>query len=46
MWIVVEEEVNEHPHNSKDSLKAAIVRVISVMNKERFISACNRFRPR
>ena len=25
---VVEKEVNEHPHNTKDSLKAAIVRVI------------------
>ena len=46
MWSVVEKVVNKHRHNTKDSLKAAIVRVMSGMNKELLIRACNRFRPR
>ena len=33
------------PHNTKDSLKSAIVRVMSDMNKEQLIRSCNRFRP-
>ena len=45
VWIVVEMEVNEHSHNTKDSLKAGIVRVMSDMNKEQLIRACNRFQP-
>ena len=40
---VFEKEVNEHPHNTKDSLKAAIVRVMSGMNKEQLIKTNNRF---
>ena len=46
MWSVVDKEVNEHPHNTKDSLKAAIVRVMSDIIKKQLIRACNRFRPR
>ena len=45
VWSVVEKKVNEHPHNTKDSLKAAIVRVMSDMNKEQLIRACNQFQP-
>ena len=44
VWNVVE-MINEHPHNTKDSLKAAIVRVMPDMNKEPLIRACNQFRP-
>ena len=46
MWSVVGKEVNEHSNNTKDSLKAVIVRVMSDINKEQLIRACNRFRPR
>ena len=46
VWCIVEKEVNEHPHNTKDSLKAAIVRLMSGMNKEQLIRACNWFWPR
>ena len=42
----VVKEVNEHHNNIRDSLKAAIIRVMSDMNKEQLIRACNRFRPR
>ena len=42
VWSVVEKEVNEHPHNTKDYLKAAIVRAMSNMN-EQLIGAWNRF---
>ena len=45
-WSLVEKEVTEHSHNTKDSLKAAIVRVMSDINKEQVIFACNRFRHR
>jgi len=38
--------VNEHPHNTKDSLKAATVRAMSNMNKNHLIQACRRFRSR
>ena len=40
-WSIVEKGVNEHPHNTKDPLKAVIVRVMSDMNKEQLIRACN-----
>ena len=36
VWSVVEKDVNEYGHDTKDSLKAAIVRVMSDMNKEQF----------
>ena len=37
MWSIVEKEVNKHPHNTKDSLKAAIVRVMSEIDKDQLI---------
>ena len=43
---VFEKEVNEHPHNTKESLKAALVRVMSDMKKEQWIRAFNQFWPR
>ena len=46
VWNVVKKGVNEYPHNSKDSLKAAIIRIMSDMNKEQLIRGCNRFRSR
>ena len=46
VWSVVERETNRHPHNTIASLKAAIVQVMSEMNKDHLISACRRFRPR
>ena len=46
MWSVVEKDLNEYGHDTKNFLKAAIVRVMSDMNKEQLIRACNRFRPR
>ena len=46
MWSVVERGVNEHPDNTKDSLTAAIVRVMSDMNHDHLIRACSRFRSR
>ena len=46
VWRVVEKEVNEYPHKTKDSLKAAIARVMSDTNKEQLFRACNRDRPR
>ena len=45
-WYVVEKEVNEHLHNTKDSLKAVIVRVMCDTNKKQLIRACDRFRHR
>ena len=41
VWSVVEKEVNEHPHNTKDYLKAVIVRVMSNIDKELLIKVCN-----
>ena len=46
VWSVVEKEVNEYLHNTKDSLKAAIVWVMSDMYKDQLTSAFNWFRPR
>ena len=45
VWSVVE-ETDEHPHNTNDSLKAAIFRVMSNMNKNQLIRACNQFQSR
>ena len=42
---VVEKEVNEHTNNTKNTLKAAIVHVMSDMHKEQLIRVCNWFRP-
>ena len=46
MWSVVEKEINEHSHNTKDALKAAIIQVMSDMYKKQLIRAGNWFRPR
>ena len=46
VWSVVEREVSEHLHNTKDSLKSAIIRVMSTMNQDHLIRACRRFRYR
>ncbi|XP_014776542.1 uncharacterized protein LOC106873612 [Octopus bimaculoides] len=43
--IIVQKIVNEHPHSTKDSLKAAIVRAMFDMNKDHMIRACKRFQP-
>ena len=34
VWSIVEKGVNKHLHNTKDSLKATIVWVMSDMNKK------------
>ena len=44
VWSIVEEEVNKHLHNN--NLKTDMVRVISEIDKDQLIRACNRFRPR
>jgi transposase len=46
VWSVVEREVNEHPHTTKESLKAAILRIMTNINKDHLIKACKRFRSR
>ena len=45
VWSVIEKRVNEHSHNTKDSLKDAIVWVMSDMNKKHLFRACNWFWP-
>ena len=44
MWGVVDRDVNRYPHNTKDSLKASIVRVMDNIEEDRLIHACQRFR--
>ena len=44
-WSIVEKEVNKHPHNTKDSVKAFIVWVMSEIDKDQLIRACNQFQP-
>lgn len=46
MWGVVERETNQRSHNTTDSLKAAITRVMSKINKDHVMRACQRFRSR
>ena len=41
---VVEKEINKHPYITKDPLIAAIVLIMTDMNKEQLIKVCNRFR--
>lgn len=44
MYVVFAEgETNEHPHNTKDSLKAAVCDIMSGINEEHLINACNHF---
>ena len=44
MWDFVERDVNKHPHNIKDSLKAPIVTVIENIDKDYLKHTCSRFR--
>ena len=44
VWGVVERDRNRHPHNTKVSLKASIVRVIDNIAEDYLIRACQRFR--
>lgn len=46
VWGVIEKEVNEHFHNTLDSLKATILSVMSNMSHEHLVTACRRFRSR
>lgn len=46
VWGVVERDVNKHPHNTKDSLKASIVRVMDNIDEDHLKRACSRFRSR
>jgi len=46
VWGVVERETNKHPHNTLDSLRAAIIRVMTHMDENHLIRACKRFRQR
>ena len=46
VWGVVERETNKHPHNTLDSLRAAIARVMTHMDKAPLIRACKRFQQR
>ena len=46
VWGVVERDVNKHPHNTKDSLKASIVRVMQDIDEDHLKLACQRFRSR
>ena len=46
VWGVVERETNKHPHNTLDSLRAVIARVMTHMDKAPLIRACKRFRQR
>jgi len=40
VWGVVEREINKHPHNTLDSLRATITRVMTHMDKNPLIRAC------
>ena len=44
VWGVVKRETNKHPHNTLDSLRAAITRVMTYMDEDHLIRACKRFR--
>ena len=46
IWGVVERETNQRPHNTNDSLKAAIVDVMANMNENHLIRASSRFQSR
>ncbi|CAB3237907.1 unnamed protein product [Arctia plantaginis] len=46
VWSVVERDTNKHPHNTLESLKATITRVMTQMNKDHLLRACRRFRQR
>ncbi|CAB3226072.1 unnamed protein product [Arctia plantaginis] len=46
VWGVVERDTSKHPHNTLESLKATITRVMTQMNKDHLLRACRRFRQR
>ena len=46
VWGVVKRETNKHPHNTLDSLKAAIIKVMTHMDEDYLSRACKRFRQR
>eukprot|EP00106_Octopus_bimaculoides_P003441 XP_014770883.1 PREDICTED: uncharacterized protein LOC106869593 [Octopus bimaculoides] len=43
LWSTVERGTNYHPHNAIASGKTTIVQVMSEMNKDHIVSACQRF---
>ncbi|QQP42506.1 Uncharacterized protein FKW44_017195 [Caligus rogercresseyi] len=45
-WGMVENKTNKHPHNTLDSLRAAIVEEFANMKKDVVAKACGRFRHR
>ena len=46
VWGVLEREVNRSPHNSKDSLKAAIRDAVDGIDRDAVVRACSSFRSR
>ena len=46
VWVNAERETNKHPHNTLDSLKADITRVMTHMDRDNLIRACKRFQRR
>lgn len=46
VWSIVERETNRHPHSTTAAQKAAIVQMMSKMNRDHLIAACGRFRAR
>lgn len=46
VWGVCERDVNKHPHNNVDSLKAKITEVMQGMGRQEIVKACKRFRAR
>ncbi len=45
VWGVVEREVSQYSHNAIQSLKSAIAKTMSEIDKDHLIWACQRFRP-
>jgi hypothetical protein len=46
MWSEFEREVNKHPHNTLDSLRAKTSEVMADMDREVVIGPCKKFRSR
>jgi len=46
VWGVCERDVNKHPHNNVDSVKAKITEVMQGMGRQEIVKACKRFRAR
>jgi len=43
---LLKRETNKYPHNTLDSLRAAITRIMTHMDEDHLIRACKRFRQR